>query len=90
MSFIDNLLNRNKSTEELEEDLDKLKIKADIQGTKTELAERKSLERELKHKYGSGWKVLLGLKGVVSVPTLKSALKNEVGSSNNKIRRNGL
>ena len=30
MSFIDNLLNRNKSTEELEEDLDKLKIKADI------------------------------------------------------------
>ena len=90
MSFIDNLLNRNKSTEELEEDLDKLKIKADIQGTKTELAERKSLERELKHKYGSGWKVLLGLKGVVSVPTLKSALKNEVGSYNNKIRRNGL
>ena len=60
MSFIDNLLNRNKSTEELEEDLDKLKIKADIQGTKTELAERKSLERELKHKYGYGWKVLLG------------------------------
>ena len=90
MSFIDNLLNRNKSTEELEEDLDKLKIKADIQGTKTELAERKSLEREHKHKNGSGWKVLLGLKGVVSVPTLKSALKNEVGSSNNKIRRNGL
>ena len=91
MGVLDKILGKEeKSVEDLEEDLEKLKIQTDIQGARTELAERKALERELKSKYGAGWKKILGLKGLISVPTLKSALKEQVGSSTRSLRSRGL
>ena len=91
MGVLDKILGKEeKSVEDLEEDLEKLKIQTDIQGARTELAERKALERELKSKYGAGWKKILGLKGLISVPTLKSALKEQVSSSTHSLRSRGL
>ena len=91
MGVLDKILGKEeKSVEDLEEDLEKLKIQTDIQGARTELAERKALERELKSKYGAGWKKILGLKGLISVPTLKSALKEQVSSSTHSVRSRGL
>ena len=91
MGVLDKILGKEeKSVEDLEEDLEKLKIQTDIQGARTELAERKALERELKSKYGAGWKKILGLKGLISVPTLKSALKEQVSSSTQSLRHRGL
>ena len=91
MGFLDSVLNRSeRSVDDYEEDLEKLKIQTEIQGVKTELQERKALEKELKNKYGSSWKKILGLKGIISVPTLKSALKGELSSSTNRIRGHGL
>ena len=70
MGFLDTLLNREEKTvEDYEEDLEKVKIQSEIQGVRTELTERKAIEKELKTKYGSGWKKFLGLKGWISVPT---------------------
>ena len=91
MGFLDSVLNKkDKDVDDYEEDLEKLKIQTEIQGVKTELQERQALEKELKSKYGSGWKKVLGLKGWVSVPTLKSALKSELSSSTGRIRGHGL
>jgi hypothetical protein len=91
MGVLDKILGKEeKSVEDLEEDLEKLKIQTDIQGARTELEERKALERELKSKYGSSWKKILGLKGWISVPTLKSALKEQVGTSTRSLRGRGL
>ena len=91
MGILDKVMGREeKGVEDYEEDLEKLKIQTEIQGVKTDLEERKAVERELKAKYGSGWKKILGLKGWVSVPTLKSALKEQVGSANRNLRSRGL
>jgi len=91
MGFLDTLLNRSeKSIDEYEEDLERVKIQTEIQGARTELTERQALEKELKSKYGPAWKKMLGLKGLISVPTLKSALREETGKAGNKIRSHGL
>ena len=91
MGILDKVLGReDKDLEDYEEDLEKLKIKTEIQGVKSELAQRQALEKEIKSKYGPGWKRILGLKGIISVPTLKSALRDEVNSTHHTIRRRGL
>jgi len=91
MGILDKVLGREeKDLEGYEEDLEKLKIKTEIQGVKSELAQRQALEKEIKSKYGPGWKKILGLKGIISVPTLKSALRDEVNSTHRTIRRRGL
>ena len=91
MGFLDTLLNKEeKSVDDYEDDLEKIKIKSEIQGVQTELTERKAIEKELKNKYGAGWKKFLGLKGLISVPTLKSALKSETSEAVRKMRSRGL
>ena len=91
MGILDKIMGKEeKDVEDYEEDLEKLKMQTEIQGAKTELEERKALERELKSKYGSSWKKILGLKGWISVPTLKSALKEQVGTSTRSLRGRGL
>ena len=91
MGILDKVLGRNdKDVEDYEEDLEKLKIRTEIQGVKSELAQRVALEKELKSKYGPSWKKILGMKGVIAVPTLKAALKDEVNVSHARIRRHGL
>ena len=57
MGILDKGLGReDKELEDYEEDLEKLKIKTEIQGVKSELAQRIALEKEIKTKYGPGWK----------------------------------
>ena len=91
MGILDKVLGReDKELEDYEEDLEKLKIKTEIQGVKSELAQRIALEKEIKTKYGPAWKKILGLKGIISVPTLKSALRDEVNNAHSTIRRRGL
>ena len=91
MGILDKVMGREeKGLEDYEDDLEKLKIQTEIQGVRTDLEERKAVERELKSKYGPGWKKILGLKGWISVPTLKSALKEQVGSSTRSLRSRGL
>ena len=49
MGFLDKVLGRNdKDVEDYEEDLEKLKIRTEIQGVKSEYAQRVALEKELK------------------------------------------
>ena len=91
MGFLDKVMGKEeKGVEDYEDDLERLKIQTEIQGVKTDLAERKAVERELKSKYGASWKKILGLKGWISVPTLKSALKEQVSSSTQSLRHRGL
>jgi len=91
MGILDMVMGRDeKGIDDYEDDLEKLKIQTEIQGARTEFEERKALERELKSKYGPTWKKILGLKGLISVPTLKSALKEQVSSSTHSIRSRGL
>ena len=91
MGILDKVMGREeKGLEDYEDDLEKLKIQTEIQGVRTDLEERKAVERELKHKYGPSWKKILGLKGLISVPTLKSALKEQVSSSTHSLRSRGL
>ena len=76
MGFMDKIRGGdNKSIEELEEDLEKYKLKSEIAGSKAEIAERQAIIRDLKSKYGSGWKRILGLKGIPSLETLRGFVK---------------
>ena len=86
--ILDRVLGReDRDIEDYEEDLEKLKIRTEIQGVKSELAQRTALEKEIKTKYGPAWKKLLGLKGIISVPTLRSALKDEVNKIKMRFRQ---
>lgn len=77
MGFLDNWKYKvkDKSIEELEDDLDRSQLKSQIAGHEAEAAEREAIIRELKMKYGKDWKSTLGLKGIPSLPSLKSILK---------------
>ncbi len=63
------------SIEELEDDLDEVQLRSQIAGGRAEIAEREAIIRELKSKYGKDWKQTLGLKGMPSLPSLKSVLQ---------------
>ncbi len=76
MGFLDNFRYKPKdsSIEELEDDLDRVQMQSQIAGGQAEIAEREAIIRELKTKYGKDWKSVLGLKGMPSLPSLKSIL----------------
>ncbi len=63
------------SIEVLEEKVERGQLKSQIAGTDAEIAEREGLIREAKVKYGKNWKSILGIKGMPSLPSLKSILQ---------------
>ena len=96
MGWLDGPVRQSKSIEELEDDLDSVSLRSQIASQETEIAEKKAIMAELKSKYGSNWKSILGLKGIPSLPTLKSmmgglsnprlakAANNEIQGGNSK------
>ncbi len=77
MGFLDRFTSKVKSEpsiEQLEDDLERSQIRSQISGNDAERAEREAIMSELKSKYGKNWKSILGLKGIPSLPSLKSIL----------------
>lgn len=65
---------RKESVDQLEEKRDRLIIESDIASKEQEIAEREATIKELRKRYGPGWKNILGLKGRVDLSTLRSIL----------------
>ncbi len=76
MGFLDRFKGKKDSSiEELEDDLDIVSVKSQIANSEAEIAEREAIIKELKMKYGKDWKSTLGLKGMPSLPSLRSLLQ---------------
>ncbi len=76
MGFLDRFKTKSSSSiEELEDDLERSQIQSQISGNNAERAEREAIITELKSKYGKNWKSTLGLKGIPSLPSLKSVMQ---------------
>lgn len=66
------LFKKKPTLEQLEDRKDYLKVETEVASKEAELAEQKVIIKELKKKYGSGWKSTLGLKGRLDLQTLRS------------------
>ncbi len=62
------------SLEQLEERKEYLTVENEVVSGEVEIAEKEAIIKELKKKYGSSWKNLLGLKGRLNIQTLRSVL----------------
>lgn len=71
---------RKKSTEELEEELEGLKIETESVEYRSHIAEREAVIRQLKKEYGPNWKKLLGVSKMTDLSTLRSFLTRVKGS----------
>jgi len=65
---------KKKSIDELEEDGARLTIESDNAGKEAEIAEKRATIKELRKRYGPGWRSVLSLKGKVSLSTLQGFL----------------
>lgn len=65
---------RKESIEELEDRRDRLVIEEEVTSREADIAEKEAIIKELKKKYGSGWRHILGLGGILDLQTLRSAL----------------
>jgi hypothetical protein len=68
------LFSKKQTIEELEDERDRSRLKADIAGYQSQEAERQALVKQLKREYGGGWKKLLGVSGRADNSTLRSFL----------------
>lgn len=69
------LLNRKKSSlEDLEDKKEYLTIESEVVSREAEVAEKEAIIKELRDKYGSNWKDILGLRGKLNLQTLRSVL----------------
>lgn len=62
------------SLEDLEDQKEYLAVETDVASQEADLAEKRAIVKELKKKYGSGWKNILGLRGKIDLQTLRSIL----------------
>lgn len=65
-----------KSLGELDLELQEETMKSEISAKRAETAEKEAIIKELKEKYGSGWKKILGVGKLVDLQTLRSFLTN--------------
>ena len=69
-------LNKPRPTiDELEEEKDRVVLEEEILTKQAESEERKAVISELKKKYGTGWKKLLGANNSTTLSTLRSFLR---------------
>jgi len=69
------LFGKKKETlEELEDRKEYLTIKEEVLSHEASAAEKEAIIKELKRKYGSDWRSVLGLKGKLDLQTLRSFL----------------
>ena len=64
-----------KSSEEMDEDYDRLTIESEILTKEKEKAEKEAAIKELKGKFGPNWMKILGLNKLTDLSTLRSFLK---------------
>lgn len=62
-------------SKDLEEELEELKLRKDIQSNKTEIEREKALIKEMRQKYGSGWRRIIGYNRRNGVGLLESLSK---------------
>jgi hypothetical protein len=67
---------RRKSVEELEEELDTVKVEDEISSHKAQIAEREAVISQLKKQYGRDWSKTLGVSKLTDTATLKSFLQS--------------
>ena len=68
------IFHREKTTEELEEKLSKVRLEESIASSEANIAERKSVIAQLKKENGPGWAKFLGVKANTDTSTLKGFL----------------
>lgn len=89
--MLDRILGREKDISELEDERERAAVKRDIQTLKTEEAERKAIQKDLKNKFGGGWRKLLGLKlkgGRVPIQDLRSVQNQTPVAAGRKTLKN--
>ena len=70
------LFKKKPTKDELEERGEYLQAQTEVASREAELAEKEAIKKELKRKYGSSWKSILGLKGKLDLSTLRSILSD--------------
>jgi hypothetical protein len=69
------IFDRKPSIDTLESEKDRLEIESEVMSKKAEVAEKEAIIRELKSRYGPGWRNILGVFGKVDLQTLRTFLK---------------
>ena len=67
---------RKKSVDELEEELEHLKLEGEVLSEQASIAERKAIISQLRKQYGTDWKKILGVGSFPSLSTLRGFLKD--------------
>lgn len=67
---------RVRSTEELEDDYERVSVESEVLTREKEVAEKEAAIRELKARYGPNWSHLLGINKLTDLTTLRSFLKD--------------
>ena len=67
---------RVRSTEELEEDYERVSMESEVLTREKEVAEKEAAIKELKSRYGPRWRQILGLNKLTDLSTLRSFLKD--------------
>ena len=62
------------TTEELEVERDRLEVEEEVVDKRANIAEKKAVIAQLKERYGSKWKRILGASGALSLADLKGLL----------------
>ena len=68
-------LKTKKSTDELENELDSLKVESEVASKRSEIAEKEAVVKQLKREYGKNWAQTLGISKLMDVQTLRSFLR---------------
>ena len=84
---------KKKDVAELDSDLEKIKLENEIMTHEAEIAEKESIIKELKQKYGRNWMQILGVSKLTDLSTLRSFLKSakqgmEASTSTKKLNLN--
>lgn len=68
------LFHKEPTVEELEDRRDRLVVEEEVSSREAVVEEKRAIVRELRSRYGSGWKQLLGLSGGLDIQSLRSVL----------------
>jgi len=87
MSIIENILRRKDDVSDLEDQVEKEEVRGRLQALKTESAERKAVEAELRKRYGGGWRKFLSVSKWVDVQSLNSIIRDDARTATSNVRR---
>ena len=70
------MFKHKKTTEELEEDLEHVKLEDEALTHTKDMAEKKAVIKQLERDYGPQWKKMLGVSSLTDLSSLRSFLKS--------------